>query len=88
MKDERGLYYLPYPQNPRIHMYVRKTGPDICFRIWSADDPSLWEAHGWVPFAAIQAANAVYERKPGGFDPASVYDMAVARALIREAADD
>jgi len=88
MKDEKGLYYFPYPQNPRIHMYVRRTGPDICFRLWSADDAALWEQHGWVPYAAIQAAADLYDRKSGGFDPGSVYDMAIARALINEGSAD
>ena len=88
MKDDKGIYYLPYPQNPRIHMYVRKTGPDVCFRLWSADDDALWEQHGWVPFAAIKAATAMYTRKSGGLDPKAVYDLAVARELLREGAAD
>lgn len=86
MKDSRGVYYLPYPRNPRIHMYVRQAGPDVCFRLWNADDASLWDQHGWVPYAAIQEASALYTRKTGGFDPKNAYDLAVAREILREEA--
>jgi len=30
MKDEKGRYYHPFPQNKRVRMYVQKTGNDIC----------------------------------------------------------
>ncbi len=81
MKDERGLYYLPYPQNPQTRMYVRRGPDDIYFRLWNAKDPKLWEEHDWVPWGAIRKASAMYARKgpfrphpglrhPGGGSPA------------------
>ena len=83
MKDERGLYYHPYPQNPKTRMYVRRQTDDIYFRLWNADDPDLWEAHEWVPYGAIRKATAMY-RKSGDFDPSQAYDINVARALLEE----
>ncbi|GBC60437.1 hypothetical protein DENIS_1389 [Desulfonema ishimotonii] len=84
MKDERGLYYHPFLHNTRIRMYIRKIEPDICFRMWNADDDKLWEEHGWVPYSAIQEASAIYEKKRGGLDPKAAYDIRVARVLVRE----
>lgn len=83
MKDERGLYYYPYPQNKRVRMYVRRQGPDICFRLWNADDPHLWVQHGWVPYDAILKAAAMYDKK-SGFDPEHTYDINIAEALLAE----
>lgn len=81
MKDNRGIYYYPFPQNKRVRMYVKRgKGDEICFRLWNADDPKLWMEHGWVPYDAIQQASAIYRQ--GGFDPQQAYDMDVARAII------
>lgn len=88
MKDDKGIYYLPNPQNPRIHMYVQKAGTEICFRLWNADDDTLWTQHGWIPFTAVKAAQAMYDRKSGGFDPKTIYDLAVARELLGEGPAD
>jgi hypothetical protein len=82
MKDERGLYYYPFPENRRTRMYVRMTGGGISFRLWSADDRQLWDQHGWVPYDAIEEARAMYTGK--GFDPQQAYDVDTARALIEE----
>ncbi len=82
MKDDRGVYYLPFPQNTHVRMYVRETGEGICFRLWNADDPQVWEEHGWMPYDAIQQAATVY--KGGNFDPRQAYDIDVARELLRE----
>ncbi len=84
MKDERGIYYYPFPQNKRVRMYVLRRGDDICFRLWSADDPKLWEEHGWVPYDAIQKASSMYDGK-SGFDPNHAYDLIIAKALLEEA---
>jgi hypothetical protein len=46
MKDKRGLYYYPFPQNKRVRMYVRKQADIIEFRLWNQDDPKLWKEHG------------------------------------------
>ena len=82
MKDERGLYYYPFPQNKRIRMYVRKKEDEIWFRLWNADEPKLWEEHGWVPHEAIKRAEAIYQVKD--FDPKQAYDPQLASSLIEE----
>jgi hypothetical protein len=82
MKDELGLYYYPFPQNRRVRMYVREAEGFVLFRLWNADDPELWEEHGWVPYDAIRQAQAMYTGK--GFDPRYAYDIEVAKAIIRE----
>jgi hypothetical protein len=82
MKDERGLYYYPFPLNKRVRMYVREMGMEIGFRMWSSDDPKLWEEHGWVPYDAIKQAQKIYTVKE--FDPKQAYDIQIAQALIRE----
>jgi hypothetical protein len=38
---------------------------------WNADDPKLWEEHGWVPYDAIKQAQAIYTGK--GIDPQQAY---------------
>ena len=82
MKDKRGLYYYPFPQNKKVRMYVRKAGEEICFRLWNSDDLKLWEEHGWVPHGAIKQAAGIYEG--GRFDPDKAYDIEIAQNLINE----
>jgi len=82
MKDDKGLFYYPFPDNRRARMYVREAEGAIWFRLWNADDPKIWEEHGWVPYGAIQQAIAVY--KGGGFDPRRAYDINVAEMLLKE----
>jgi hypothetical protein len=82
MQDDKGLYYFPFPANPKAKMYVRKAEGTIWFRLWSADDPQLWEQHGWVPYTAIKMARNMYTGK--NFDPRAAYDINVARALLEE----
>ena len=83
MKDKRGLYYYPFPQNKRVHMYVLRQGDDICFRLWNADDPKLWEEHGWVAYDAIRQASNRYDGK-SRFDPNQAYDLNIAKTLLKE----
>lgn len=83
MKDDKGLYYYPFPANTRVRMYVVKDGPDICFRLWNADDAKLWEEHGWVPYDAVRQASSMYN-KNGSFDPGKAYDIKIAEALIKD----
>lgn len=83
MKDERGLYYYPFPSNKRIRMYVKRHGSEICFRLWNQDDPELWEEHGWVPYGAIRQATAMYTGKK--FKPGDAYDIQAAKALLDDA---
>jgi hypothetical protein len=84
VKDERGLYYYPFPQNKRVRMYVREADGNIWFRLCNADDPELWEEHGWVPYGAIKQAATL--GKPKRFDPNQAYDLRVAQMLLKEKA--
>ena len=82
MRDKRGLYYYPFPQNKRVRMYVREAGIDIEFRLWNQDDAELWKTHGWIPYDAVKQATGIY--KGGRFDPNQAYDLEVAKALLKE----
>ncbi|RLC32399.1 MAG: hypothetical protein DRH32_02910 [Deltaproteobacteria bacterium] len=84
MKDKRGLYYYPFPQNKRVRMYVDQQHGEIVFRMWNEDDAELWEEHGWVAYRAIKLASEMYGGGEKAFDPDRAYDMDAARALIRE----
>ncbi|MFZ1986218.1 MAG: hypothetical protein WAU91_17530 [Desulfatitalea sp.] len=84
MKDDRGLYYFPFPGNKHVRMYVRQGPEEIQFRMWNQDDPQMWESHGWVPHLAIVQALAFY--KGGPFDPKKAYDLNLAKALLKEGA--
>ncbi len=81
MKDERGVYYFPFPDKRQVRMYVRNVGGEVCFRMWNADDPGLWEQHGWVAYEAVRQAADMYRR--GSFDPRQAYDLTVAKALLK-----
>lgn len=81
MKDKRGLYYHPFPQNKGVRMYVREDEGDIWFRLWNIEDPKMWEEHGWVPYGAIKQATAMFEGKH--FDPRDAYDLEVAKTLLK-----
>lgn len=82
MKDDRGLYYYPFPTNKRVRMYVRPSDKEPEFRMWNQDDPKMWDDHGWVAHSAIMQAKAMY--KGGPFDPEKAYDLAAAKVLIKE----
>ena len=82
MKDDRGLYYYPFPRNKRVRMYVRRQQDQIEFRLWHQDEPDLWDSHGWVPIDAIIQAQAMYQGGP--FDPKKAYDLNLAEALLKE----
>jgi hypothetical protein len=82
MKDDRGLYYYPNPQSKGLKMYVRRFGDDIEFRLWSRDEPNLWEEHGWISHEAVVLAAKRFEKK--AFNPNQAYDIAVAKALLNE----
>ena len=83
MKDDKGHYYHPQPQNKRVRMYVRKFGSEIQFRLWNQDMTELWEEHGWVAHEAIQQAAKMYAGKKT-FDPGQVYDINLAEELLAE----
>ncbi len=82
MKDDRGTYYYPFPQNKRVRMYVREAEGMVWFRLWNEDEPALWDEHGWVPYGAIEQAAAMYSG--GAFNPTRAYDVEVARMLLKE----
>ncbi|MFC1896904.1 hypothetical protein ACFL0Q_09680 [Thermodesulfobacteriota bacterium] len=84
MKDDKGLYYFPFPLNRRVRMYVRHAEGTLFFRMWNEDVPEVWDEHGWVPYYAIEQAMDMYSG--GDFDPKRAYDPDVAQELIREEA--
>lgn len=86
MKDSRGLYYYPNPLNKTFRTYVRKEQGEFFFRLWSSEDPHLWEEHDWIPHGAIQKASALYDGDR--FDPSAAYDLDLARALVKEDEQD
>ena len=82
MKDKRGLYYYPNPLNKNFRIYVCEMEGETCFRMYNAEDPALWEEHGWVPYGAIQKATDMYQGDT--IDPKQAYDIEIARALLKE----
>ena len=84
MKDERGLYYYPNPQDITARVYVREGEEGVEFRLWHAKLDAMWEKHGWVPYGALKAAAEMYRERSTESDPLSLYDIQVARALIQE----
>ena len=82
MRDEKGLFYFPFPQNKKVRMYVREKDDVIWFRLWNADEPRLWDEHDWVPYEAVKRAASMYQGKK--FDPGQAYDLQLASALIEE----
>jgi len=82
MKDEHGLYYYPNPLQKQFRMYVRELDGEIQFRMWNAQDPELWEQHGWVSYQAILEAAEIYDGKT--LDPKQAYDIEIARALVKQ----
>ena len=83
MKDDWGKYYYPFPQNKKVRMYVQEEGGSVYFRLWNSDDIQLWDDHGWVPYEAIQQAQAMYEQK-NDFNPNQAYDLETAKAVLKE----
>jgi hypothetical protein len=82
MKDDRGLYYYPNPLNKTFRTYVKMEAGEFWFRLWSAEDATLWEEHDWIPYGAIKKASEMYTGNT--FDPSQAYDIDLARALIKE----
>jgi len=83
MKDDRGKYYYPFPQNKKVRMYVQEEGGSVYFRLWNSDDIQLWDDHGWIPYEAIKQAQAMYEQK-NDFNPNQAYDLETAKAVLKE----
>jgi hypothetical protein len=83
VKDDKGVYYYPFPQNKQVRMYVREDRGAVWFRLWNETDAALWDDHGWIPWEAVQQAMAL--KKPSSFNPEAAYDLDVARAVLSEA---
>lgn len=85
MKDELGLYYYPNPADHSVRVYVRAgVDGEAEFRLWHADTPEIYERHGWINYAVISAAAGLYKTERNeNADPMALYDLAVARALLK-----
>ena len=84
MKDDKGLYYYPDPSDTRTRVYVREGEGGVEFRLWRADRPEIWEKHDWLAFSVLAAAAAMYKERGTGSDPLALYDVNVAKALIKD----
>ncbi|MGE4299011.1 MAG: hypothetical protein AB7E47_13370 [Desulfovibrionaceae bacterium] len=84
MKDERGNYYYPNPAQKRTRMYVRKNFGVIEFRLYSPDNPEIWERHGWLAMDVVRAAAALAVKEGKGDAALALYDERVAVALLRD----
>ncbi|SMF15798.1 hypothetical protein [Desulfovibrio gilichinskyi] len=86
MKDERGLYYYPSLQTRETRMYVREDqhGGGIEFRLWSSENPVIWDKHEWLPYDVILEAAEEYKERGSDRNPLALYDLNVAKQLIKE----
>jgi len=82
MKDERGLYYLPSLQTRTTRMYVRETDGVIEFRLWSGENPEIWERHEWIPLDVVRKAAELYKNPER--NPLGLYDLEVAKRLLQD----
>lgn len=86
MKDDKGLYYYPDPTDLQTRVYVRQATGGIEFRLWRSTHPEVWEKHGWLAYAVIAAAANMYKEEKGHNTPLNLYDINVAKALVKEEA--
>lgn len=87
MRDQLGLYYHPQAGDTQSRVYVRRgLDGEVEFRLWRADHPEVWERHPWLSLAVVRQAAQLYQQERNGeADPLRLYDLAVARALLKEA---
>lgn len=65
-------------------MYVRQGSAGPEFRLWRDKMPEVWEKHRWVPHQTIETMAAMYRQSGSGkADPLLLYDLEVAKALLR-----
>lgn len=83
MQDQTGVYYYPNPALKSTRMYVLEQHGVIHFRLYSSENPEIWERHGWLPLDVVKQAAALYG---GENDPTRLYDEAIAREVLRQAA--
>ncbi len=83
MHDDTGHYYYPNPADKKVRMYVREC-PDapgeVEFRLFSAENPEIWERHPWLTRDVVIEAAKMYD-KPDR-EPLALYDLGVAKALL------
>ncbi|OEU69488.1 MAG: hypothetical protein BA863_14335 [Desulfovibrio sp. S3730MH75] len=84
MQDERGLYYYPSLQTRDTKMYVRENNGGIEFRLWSNENPVIWEKHEWLLYDVILEAAEEYKERGSDRNPLALYDLNVAKQLIKE----
>lgn len=85
MRDDSGVFYYPNAANKKERMYVRRNEDgDVEFRLWNRDYPEIWERHGWLDMDMIKRAAKMYQGKSGD-DPLKLYDIHVARAVLKDA---
>lgn len=84
MKDNLGLYYYPDPADKKTRVYVCMEADEVHFRVWRDDHPQVWDRHGWVPYSAIEQAAGLYKEMGRASDPMRLYDIGVAKVLLRE----
>lgn len=86
MKDDLGLFYYPQIGNSLLRVYVRR-GPDdeVEFRLWRADQPAVWERHPWINLSVVRSAAELFQlERNADANPLALYDIVVAKALLRE----
>lgn len=86
MKDERGVYYYPNPAEKLVRMYVRERYGDVEFRLWNQEHPEIWERHDWLPHEVVVEAAREYAKRGAGADPLEMYDINVAKRLLKDEA--
>ena len=85
MQDQRGVYFYPNPALKTTRMYVRESPQGIEFRLYSSENPEIWERHGWITREVVRQAAALYT---GANSPLLLYDEEVAREVLRQARAD
>lgn len=83
MKDANGFFYYPNPAERKVKVYVRNGADGIEFRLWHEDRPEIWEKHGWLTLAVIEAAAGMFRERGHKSDPTQLYDIRVAEALLK-----
>ncbi len=83
MQDQHGVFYYPQPENKRLKMYVRIQDGIVEFRPDHADNPQLWEGHGWIAYEAAKKADE-YSKQQGKRYPLHLYDFDVALGVLAD----
>lgn len=84
MKDQNGIYYHPDPNDIHTRVYVRQGDIEVEFRLWRNNMPEVWEKHGWMRWSVIEDAASLYKPNENKLSPLRLYDINVAKTLIKE----